>query len=153
MAKCRIRPTGHSGRDHFRCPTSLTNMAAIVLNSGLGKMPTSASEVDPNFVLPGPGMDSPARPPTGKWVSPPRFIPGHPPRVVSNNSPMTSSLFRLYICTSCTADTSDYSRRQCISSGCGTNLVRILTSIGMSSSHLAFRRQMKTFLFKASFCD
>ena len=34
--------------------------------------------------LPGPGMDSPAPPPTGKGVSPPGFIPGYPPRVVSH---------------------------------------------------------------------
>jgi len=73
-------------------------MTAIVRNSGLGKMPAGASEVDPNFVLPGPGMDSPARPPTGKGVSPPGFIPGHPPRVVSHNLLWQGQLVTTVIC-------------------------------------------------------
>jgi len=50
-------------------------MALIARETGLGEMPASDREIDPNFVLPELGMDLPARPPTGKGVSPPGSFP------------------------------------------------------------------------------
>ena len=57
-------------------------MALIARETGLGEMLASDREIDPSFVLPEPGMDSPARPPTGNGVNPPWVIPGHLPGAV-----------------------------------------------------------------------
>ena len=65
----------------------------------------------------------------------------------------TSSSFWLYVHASCTVDTSDHTGRQSISSGTARAWNALPASVRTSSSYLAFRQDLKTILFKASFDD